>query len=128
MSAHSARAESYRWLEQRLDQWGAWRNGGVMRGLGARTMRWPSKTEIPSGMVETDNPAFDRVMQDVDRAVASLSDVFKAVVVQEHGRGDYTTVKEKRAELCQCSERTYQRRLLRAYELLADELTYKAGR
>lgn len=128
MSARTARAESFAWLEQRLDQWGAWRNGGVMRGLGARTMRWPSKTEIRSGIVETDNPAFDRVMQDIDRAVASLHDDFKAAIIQEHGRGDYTTTPEKRAELCGCSPRTYSRRLQRAYELLADELTYRARR
>lgn len=124
MFAHTAAAETNTtWLERRLDLWGAWRNGGVMRGLGAAVSRWPSKTEIRSGtVIDVDNPAFERLMSDTDRAVASLEPEFKAVIVEEHGRADYTTVVEKRADNCRCSESTYRRRLSRAYELLALEI------
>lgn len=112
-----------RWLEQRLDMWGAWRNGGVMRGLGAAVSRWPGKTEIRGGgMVEVDSPQFERMMSDTDSAVASLEPEFKAVIIEEHGRADYATIIEKRAQNCGCSESTYRRRLARAYELLTAEI------
>lgn len=105
--------------------WGAWRNGGIMRGLGYGSLlaRY-SKTEIRGGgMVEVDSPQFERMMSDTDTAVASLEPEFKAVIIEEHGRGDYTTIVAKRAENCGCAESTYRRRLVRAYELLEQEIT-----
>lgn len=126
MSAHIARADQFAWLEVRLDQWGAWRNAGVTSGLGYGSLlgRYTKHDTPRSTNVEYDNPAFDRMMMDLDHAVRSLPADFQQVVRLHHDNKDKDEALPA-SEACivaNCSPATYYRRLRAAYVLLAVEV------
>jgi DNA-directed RNA polymerase specialized sigma24 family protein len=126
MSANTRPADSFAWLELRLDQWGAWKRGGLLIGLGYGSLlgRYTKHDTPRSTSIEHDNPAFDRMMLDVDRAIQSLPPEFNLVVKLMHdpANPDDVLPPAEMARVCRCSVATYYRRLRAAYVLLAEEV------
>lgn len=126
MSARIARAEGFAWLEQRLDQWAQWKRGGMLAGLGYGSLlgRY-SKRDVTTGpAIEHDNPAFDRMMGELDRAVLELPPQFLQVVrlKHDHHNPDDALPPSEMARVCNVSTSTVYYRLKLAYRLLAERL------
>lgn len=84
------RADSFAWLEHRLDQWAQWKRGGMLSALGYGSLlgRY-TKTEIRTGpTVQHDNPAFDRMMLELDRAIVDLPAFLARIVKLMHDHAD----------------------------------------
>jgi len=121
------RAESFAWLEHRLDQWAQWKRGGVMTMLGYGSLlgRY-TKTEIRTGpSVQHDNPAFDRMMLELDRALGDLPEFLARIVRMTHDHAspdDALPASVMARELRVSVSTLYYRRKL-AYQQLASRVT-----
>lgn len=122
----TARAESYAWLEHRLDQWAQWKRGGILAALGYGSLlgRY-TKTDVRSGpAVQHDNPAFDRMMLELDRAIADLPEFLARIVRMTHDHAspdDALPPAVMAAELEVSVSTLYYRRKL-AYRQLAERV------
>jgi hypothetical protein len=126
MSANTNTADQFDWLELRLDQWGRWKRGGLLTGLGYGSLlgRYTKRDAPGATFVEHDNPAFDRMMLEVDRAVAALPPDFLLVVRLQHDHTDRDNAlpSSEKARCARCSVATFYRRLRAAYVMLAAEV------
>jgi hypothetical protein len=107
-------------IEQLLSQWSQWRMGPVVAGMGrALLMQYAPREGGDQVATPYWDTAFERLMLDVDRAVAGLEPVLRAVVETEYGHGAALIVAD-RAARCRCGEDAYRRRLGVAHqEILA---------
>lgn len=118
-----ARAETYAWLEHRLDQWAQWKRGGISSALGYGSLlsRY-TKHDVRGGpSIEHDNPAFDRMMNALDQAVIDLPAELKQVIKMTHDHAspdDALPVSVMAAQLKVSISTLYNWRK-RAYQLLA---------
>lgn len=122
-SASTTRADTFEWLAIRLDQWGAWRRSGVSIGLGYGSLlgRYTKHDTPRTTSVEHDNPAFDRMMMDLDTAIRALPADFQQIIRLHHDHNDIDDAlpASEAAHQLGCSVSTYYRRLRAAYVLLA---------
>jgi hypothetical protein len=126
-SASTTRAErEYAWLEQRLDQWARWKRGGVLTGLGYGSLlgRYTKHDTPRATAIEYDNPAFDRMMLEVDRALQTLPAELGKVVrlYHDHANPDDALPTSEMARVCKCSIATLYRWRREAYRLIAKEV------
>lgn len=106
-------------VDRQLIQWARWQTGILGEGLGYQSLlsRY-QKREVGGGPVESGDPAFDRRMLDIDRAVAGLISSLRRVVMVEYVHGHWMSAAD-RAQKCHISEKTYSRRLQLALEEIA---------
>lgn len=120
-----ARADSYAWLEHRLDQWAQWKRGGISSALGYGSLlgRY-SKVEVRGPCIEHDNPAFDRMMNDLDQAVIDLPTELRQVVkmTHDHASPDDALPVAVMAASLKVSVSTLYNWRKRAYQLLAQRV------
>lgn len=125
----SSKIDRQHW-ERLLDQWGAWRLGGLGFGIGigAIYQRYRPREIDPVDRSAPDLAAFDRQMHDVDRAMALVRDsdrpVYQALLVR-HTLDEPSAVL---ARVCRCAVSTYYARIDRGYRLLGYvAMSYRVG-
>lgn len=93
-------------------------------GYGSLLGRYTKHDTPRATAIEHDNPAFDRMMLEVDRAVLSLPAELCKVVKLYHDHADQDDVlpPSEMARVCKCSIATLYRWRREAYRLIAHEV------
>jgi DNA-directed RNA polymerase specialized sigma24 family protein len=107
-----------------LEQWARWQHGILGVGLGYQGLsgsRYTRPDELNSAPIQHGDPRFDRLMLDVERALASLPGSLQDIVRAQYLLDDGWTMLA-RAKRCHVSMDTYYRRLKIAHAHIAEQL------